>query len=67
MDVKRAAHPTPKEVKSLLAAAAVLAVTLSACAAAPPSPEQVRLDHDYEVGCHPSDAQGYEPEMLYCR
>ena len=40
---------------------------LGGCTApAPPSPEMQQLEHQYEMGCRPEDAQGYEHQMPYC-
>jgi len=33
---------------------------------APPSPEVQALEHQYQMGCRPEDAQGYEHQLMYC-
>jgi len=32
----------------------------------PPSPDVAAKEHQYEMGCLPEDAQGYERAMPYC-
>jgi hypothetical protein len=33
---------------------------------APPSPQVQQLEHQYQMGCRPEDAQGYERQLMYC-
>ncbi len=52
---------------SRIAVMAALGGALIGCAPPPPpSPEQERLEHQYQMGCRPEDAQGYERAMPYC-
>jgi len=40
---------------------------LAGCANPPPgSPEEAQLQHQYQTGCRPVDAQGYERLLEYC-
>jgi len=47
-------------VSSLLAAAA------GCTAPVPPDPKTAALQHQYQMGCQPQDASGYEQLKQYC-
>lgn len=45
----------------------LLGAGLAACEMPPPpSPEKAALEHHYETGCRPQDAQGWEGNRPYC-
>lgn len=59
----------PRAVLPGLAIGAWLATSalLSGCTPpAPPSPEVQALEHQFQTGCRPVDAQGYENQYPYC-
>jgi len=47
---------------SLLALSSLVA----GCDTTPPTPEEKALQHQYQMGCRPEDAQGLERAMPYC-
>ncbi len=55
-----------QEISRIAAVAAFLGALLGCAPPPPPSPETRALQHQYETGCRPQDAQGYEGNMPYC-
>jgi len=57
----------PRLRRAGLMALLALSPLLAGCAIpAPGSPEEQALQHQYQTGCRPVDAQGYERLLQYC-
>ena len=55
-----------QDISQIVAMVAFLGALLGCAPPPPPSPEKAALEHQYEMGCRPQDAQGYERNMPYC-